>query len=175
MNKKIFMSIVVLLSLAAFSVSIFANGLFDEDVIERIQLTDSEIPGGFVYGTIPPAARKMFKANPWKLDQNAVNRLTKDIYPNGNYQAIKAMHLSIITRQDRPYSDDLVCYIIVFKNAEYAKREIAKLHEYVTFNKDRQLVYTKSNIAVLLMIDDAEDFSYIQELGLKIEQKLLTL
>ncbi|MBN2436730.1 MAG: hypothetical protein JXK07_15830 [Spirochaetes bacterium] len=175
MSKKVFMSIVILLCVISVSFSIPASGMFGEDVIEKIRPAETDLPDGFVYGTVPEGAKSIFKANPWKMDQSAITRLTKEIYPDGNYQSVKAIHMSIITRKDRPFGDDLVCYIFVFKNNDAANREIKKLEQYALFNKDRQILHTKKNLAVVLMIDDVDDYSYIHEMSNVIKQKLDTL
>jgi len=158
----------------ALSVFIFplAGAEYKGDTIDKIRLIDADIPQGFVYGSVPPFAKKVLKGNPWKMDREAIKRLAGKIYPDGNYMKIEDIHVSILARNSTPYGDDIVCYIIVYKNISESKPEIKKIMDYAGFNRDRVIVLSRENMVVFLHVDDVTDFPLIRDMARKIEDRL---
>jgi len=169
--KKIAIILIFLL-IPIFSFSNRSRNEFDTSIIENIKPTVSEIPPGYMFGKIPHTARKVFKGNPWLMDSKTVRKLSNRIYPGGNYRNISKIHITIITNITKPYSDDIVCYLLLFKSRRTAQKELAKLNKFVSYNKDRTILLAKKNLAVFLNVDDAEDFHYIRQLAEEIENKL---
>ena len=168
--KKVLVSIFalsLLIMLASFGI---AKG--DSEVINKVKITGEEIPEGFIFGKIPGFARRTLKDNPWLLDTTAVRKLTDRIYPGGNYNSIRDIHMTILTQSERPYGDDIVCYIIVFKDMSAAKTEIKKMTDFVGFNTDRAILMTKDNVAVFLHVDSTDNFHYITGLSGSIKPRL---
>jgi hypothetical protein len=60
------------------------------------------------------------------MDRPAIKKLTARIYPGGDYNRIRGMHMTIMSRKKNPYGDDIVCYIILYKDASSAKEELKK-------------------------------------------------
>ena len=106
------------------------------------------------------------------MDRGAITRLTRNIYPDGDASVVSDIHMAIMARREQPYGDDLVCYMILFKDAGSAKKEIATIEEFTRYNRDRVLVYSKENLAVVLHVDDADDFGYIEKMAKNIEARL---
>ncbi|MDY6933218.1 MAG: hypothetical protein SVZ03_03230 [Spirochaetota bacterium] len=170
--KKIAICFVVSLLFITLS-PIMAN--LGNDIIDKIKPTESDIPNGFMYGIIPDYARKILKENPWAMDKNAIKKLTDKIYPQGDYKKISKIHMTIMAKKETPHGDDIVCYIIQFRDRASAKVEIEKLAEFVEFNKDRSIVVTKENMVVYLHVDDVENFHIIRKMSKKIEKNLTGL
>ncbi len=145
------------------------------DVFEKVRLMEQDIPEGYIFGKIPPFARKVLKGNPWMMDSQAIQRLTKMIYPDGNYAMIKSIHVTILADKKTPFGDDIVCYIILYHNSHTAKDEIKKIAQYVDFNSDRAVLIMKMNLVVFFHVDAVKDFHHIKGYAQKIESVLKNL
>lgn len=141
-------------------------------LINKIKLIQDDIPEGYMYGLIPEFARKVLKGNPWDMDRNAIRVLTEKIYPGGDYNQVSSIHVTIIARKDTPHGDDIVCYIIKYKDSNAAKNEISKISEYVGYNSDRAILNVIDNIAVFLHVDDNENFSIIRKMEKTMKERL---
>lgn len=155
-----------------FSILPLAGADYKADIIDKIKLTNEEIPKGFIYGTVPPAVKAVIKNNPWKFDRAAIHKLASKIYPDGDYAKIADIHVTIIAKDTTPYGDDIVCYIIIYKDPVSAKNEISKLNSFVGFNNDRAIVIIKDNMAVFIHADDINDFHYVRDMAEKIKERL---
>lgn len=144
-------------------------------IIEQIKISEKEIPDGFVYGKVPKFASKVLKNNPWVLDTPAIKKMTPRIYPGGDANSVKAIHMTIVADKKRPFNDDIVCYIILYKDPKAAKEEIKKLNDFYHYNNDRTILITKETIAVFLLVDDIKNYHYIQEIKTSMEGKIKTL
>ncbi len=144
----------------------------DTSIINTMKILREDIPEGYMYGIIPEFAQKLLKANPWDMDQEAIKRLSDKIYPDGDYKSIAAIHVAIITRKETPQGDDIVYYIIQYKDLKSAKNEIKKIKEYADYNKDRAILNIENNIALFLFVDDTSDFPLIKELLRKITERI---
>lgn len=140
-------------------------------LIDKMRLSQEDIPDGFMYGLIPEFAKKVLKQNPWNMDRNAIKTLTDKIYPGGDYNQINSIHVTIIARKETPHGDDIVCYIIKYKDARAAKDEITKLSEYVGYNGDRAILSVMNNMAVFLHVDDTDDFPIILKMEKAIKER----
>lgn len=148
---------------------------FKPDAIEKIKPAQNDLPENFIFGTVPGFAKKVLKNNPWTLDDAAAKKMTGRIYPGGDYSAVSKIHMSIVANKKNPYKDDLVCYIIIYKNKNTAKKEIEKLTSYAGYNSDRTILFSKDNMAVILLADDTENFKYIQGLAESMQEKIKSL
>ena len=128
-----------------------------------------------MYGLIPEFAKKLLKSNPWYMDNTAIKKLSDKIYPGGNYTRITSIHVTIIAKNETPHGDDIVCYIIQYKDMGSAKEEIRKIAEYIGYNRDRAILNVKDNIVVFLHVDDTNNFHYIQEMDRKIKDRMNNL
>lgn len=169
--KKL-MPVLLTIFTSLFAIFPLAGAEYNGDVIEKIRIINEDIPTGFIYGSIPPFAKKVLKENPWKMDKNAIRKLTDKVYPDGNYSKISDIHISILTRNNTPYGDDVVCYIILFKNISESRSEIKKITDFAGFNKDRVIVITRDNMVVFLHVDDVADFPLIRKIAAKIQDRL---
>jgi hypothetical protein len=106
------------------------------------------------------------------MDKAAIKRLTDKVYPGGDYNKISGMHVSIIANKKTPLGDDIVCYVILYKSMKAAQDEIRKAIEFAGYNRDRVLLLTKDNLAVIIFVDDIDNFHFIQDLAKKIEERL---
>ena len=122
MKKKNLTLPLIIASVLFFVVTAFAS--LNNDSLSKISLSEKEIPEGFFFGKIPPFAKKVLKNNPWTLDKPAIRKLTDRIYPGGNYNNITAIHMTIMAKKKTPYGDDIVCYLILFKEGKSATDEI---------------------------------------------------
>lgn len=145
---------------------------FKADVIDKIKLSEKDIPAGYIYGKIPDFARKTLKNNPWLMDRAAIKRLTGLIYPSGDYSRIRALYSTILAKKSKPYNDDIVCYIIVYNDSSSAKNEIRKIREFSDFNKDRVILFIRNNIAVIMFVDNVKTFPLLLDLSKIIENRL---
>ncbi len=170
MNKKLILSVIICFAAIGSAMSYGAN--FKVDVMEKIKINDSDIPEGFMYGSIPVFAQPVLKSNPWDMDRDAINRLSKNIYPDGNAANIKNIHMTILASKNEPFGDDIVCYMILFTSSESAKTELVKLTEYVKYNSDRAILIAKNNLAVFIHTDDVSNFELISGLSKKIENRI---
>ena len=87
MKKTAAITSTLLLFIAA--ISAFGSIDYDTTVIEKIKISNTEIPEGFMLGKIPGYAKKIFQANPWMMDTASIKKLSSRIYPGGNYNKIK--------------------------------------------------------------------------------------
>jgi hypothetical protein len=164
-----------LISLLIFALPINGISEYDVDIINKIRLSDSDIPEGYMYGKIPTFARDVLKGNPWMMDDNAIKRLTKRIYPEGNYNRVLKIHITILAGKETPYGDDIVCYIILYKDSHAARDELKKISRFVEFNKDRAILVKKMNLVVFFHVDDTKDFHHIRKIANRLEDTLKSL
>ena len=151
------------------------NTQLKPNAIDCVKPLSSDIPEGFMYGTIPPPYRATLKDNPWMMDRAAIKRLADKIYPGGDYTKISGMHVSIIAEKGKPYGDDIVCYVILFNGMKAAHDQIKKMTEFAGFNRDRVLLLTRDNLAVIMFVDNFENFHYIQDLAERISGRMKDL
>ena len=170
MKKTISLLILVFVTICILPAS--SSLSYDINVINRLKPAESEIPEGFIYGKIPGFAQKVLKENPWQLDPAAIRKLADRIYPDGDANAIQNIHMTIITSQEKPYSDDIVCYIILFKNGKTAKTEMDKLSTFSGYNSDRTILLSRDNLAVFLLVDDTDNFHHIRSMADGIQTRL---
>ena len=85
---------------------------------------------------------------------------------------IENIHITIMANSRKPFGDDIVCYIIVFRDGRSAKNEMKKLTEYTGYNSDRAIIMSKENMAVFLHVDDITHYPYIKEMASKLTAKL---
>lgn len=175
MNKKALFVIITFFSLCVYASAITQKDTSGSQIIDKIKISDEDIPDGFMYGQIPTFAKQVLLNNPWMMNRTAVNKLTKNIYPNGDANSVKNMYVSIIAKKEKPYNDDIVCYIIEYNDSTSAKKEIEKLSEFSNFNRDRTIVIPHGKIAVFLIVDDVNNFQYITILKDKLENRLNSL
>lgn len=165
-------TVFILICVSVFSILPLVGAEYKGDIIDRIKLSPDDIPGGFAFGSVPPGARKVIKENPWKMDKEAIRRLASHIYPGGDPMKIATIHVTIMTHPDTPFGDDIVCYIILYKDSSSAKGEMNKLVEFAGFNSDRVIVLTRDNMAIYLHVDDTKNFPLLKEIALKIEERI---
>ena len=175
MNKKLFFVILMTITISIGVSAIPADTTYQPTVIQKIRVTASDLPEGFMYGQIPGFAKKVLLNNPWEMDRSAINKLTKQLYPDGNAAAVKSMHLSIIAKREKPFGDDIVCYIILFNDKQAAKKEMEKLSSYNKVNSDRTILMMHGNLAVFLIVDDIANYKYIDEIQKKMEDRINSL
>lgn len=149
-----------------------AGAEYKGTIIDQIRLAGADIPQGFVYGNIPPFAKRVLRENPWKFDRAAINRLTREIYPDGDPGKVADIHMTILTRPATPFGDDIVCYIIVYNDMSSAKNEIKKITDYVGFNSDRAVFSVRENVVVFMHADDIDDFPVVREMMKKLGERL---
>ena len=147
------------------------NAVNGAAVADKIRLVKSDIPAGFIYGTVPQYAKKVLKDNPWEMDRNAIRKLADKIYPGGDYSKISGIHVSILAKKNKPYGDDIVCYVIYYRDTLSAKAEIQKIKEFAGYNQDRVIVHSKDNCVIYLHVDDIKDFPLILQIGEKIQAR----
>jgi hypothetical protein len=169
--KKVIFCLGILLSLVIISAS-SGNSQFKPGAIDTVRLTEKDIPDGFMYGKVPEPYKKTLKDNPWTMDKAAIKRLAGMIYPGGDYSKIDSIHVSIMADRNTPFGDDIVCYVILYKNMKAAQDEIKKATDFAGFNGDRTLIVTRDNLAVLLLVDDIGNFHYIQDLAKTISERV---
>ena len=169
--KKLLIPVVIVV-VSAFAMYPLVGAQYKSNVIDTIKLSSGDIPGGFIYGNLPPAVKSVLKDNPWKFDRSAINRLSSEIYPGADQTKIADIHMSILARSATPFGDDIVCYIIVFNDTQAAKGELTKLNEFVGYNSDRAITIIRENIAVFLHVDDVKDFPLIRDMAAKMEDRI---
>ncbi|MCP4133498.1 MAG: hypothetical protein GY754_21190 [bacterium] len=170
MKKYFFCIIAALVSVFILLASVSAK--YDNESINKIIPSSKDIPENFVFGKIPRFAKNVLKGNPWMLDKKAIKRLTDRIYPGGNYNTISNIHMTIMTDKKNPFGDDIVCYIIVYRDNRSAQVEIKKMNDFVGFNRDRAILLTKNNIVVFIHADNISNYDHIKNLANSIETKL---
>ncbi len=175
MNRNIFLTILILFAALKFGTAIPAGRMYKNSDIDKIKLQNTEIPKGFMYGKIPPFAKKVLLSNPWKFNRIAINKLTKRIYPGGSAYSIDKIHMSIITKKDAPFGDDIVCYIIIYRDMSAAKKETTKLKKFIKYNKDRTILLHKKNMNIFLHVDNVENFNYIQKMANQLKLRMETV
>lgn len=175
MNKRLIFVLVLFVSICSFAGAVIPGTNADEAVIEKLRITDQDVPEGFMYGHIPSFAKNTLLNNPWTMNRAAINKVTKNLYPNGDANAVKNMHLSILARKDHEFGYDIVCYIIVYNDGSSARKEIEKLNDYNRYNSDRTILLYQGNIAVFLIVQDVDNYKYIQEMKEKMQQRLSIL
>jgi hypothetical protein len=148
------------------------NTQLTPSVIDTVKPTSNDIPDGFVYGKVPQVYKKTLKDNPWVMDNAAIKRLAGKIYPGGDSSKIAAMHVSIMARKNKPFGDDIVCYVILYKDAKAARDEIRKVAEFTDYNSDRCVLLVKENLAVFLFVDDVNNFHYIRDMAAVLKERL---
>jgi hypothetical protein len=148
---------------------------FKPDAIEKLKPAQNDLPENFVFGTIPGFAKKVLKNNPWTLDDPAMKKMIGRIYPGGDYQNVSKVHMSIFANKKNPYRDDFVCYIILYKNKNTAKKELEKLTSYNGYNSDRTILISRDNMAVFFLADDIVNYKYIQEMANSMQEKIKSL
>jgi hypothetical protein len=168
MKKVLLFAILVALSICGYA---FTRDYTSGD-IERIRITASDVPSGFMMAQIPSFARDVFRDNPCFLDSKGIKRIAKHLYPNGDYNAIASIHSTIMAKQDKPFGDDIVCYIITYRNEKAAQKEIKKLTEYVEFNNQRAVVTAKNNLAVFIHSDDTANMGAVMQLKRMMEERI---
>lgn len=169
MKSKLYTSLIFLLLIL---IATAGAADYKADVIDKIKLSEKDIPAGYIYGKIPDFARKTLKNNPWLMDRAAIKRLTGLIYPSGDYSRIRALYSTILAKKSKPYNDDIVCYIIVYNDSSSAKNEIRKIREFSDFNKDRVILFIRNNIAVIMFVDNVKNFPLLLDLSKIIESRL---
>ncbi len=145
------------------------------DLVNRIRLSGKDLPSGFMFGKVPGFARRVLKNNPWMMDRHAIKKLTARIYPGGDYNRVQGMHMTIMSKKNTPYGDDIVCYIIIYKDSSSAQEEIKKISSFAEYNKDRVIVLVKNKLAVYLHVDDIKDFHYIENMAANMRQKMMNI
>lgn len=171
MKKLCVFAIFIAISLCGYA---FTRDFSTSDV-DRIRLTAGDVPTGFIMAQIPSFAREVFRDNPCYLDSKGIKRIAKHLYPNGDSNAIASIHSTIMAKQGRPFGDDIVCYIIVYRNEKAALKEIKKLTDYVEFNNQRAVVSVKNNLAVFIHADDVVNMQAVTQLKHTIEERLASL
>ena len=169
--KKTILSVCILLSFIIIT-ELQGSSQLKVDTIDAIKITPSDIPQGFMYGKVPAPYQKTLKDNPWMMDRAAIKRLADKIYPGGDFNKIAGIHVSILANKKTPLGDDIVCYMILYNNIKSAQDEIKKMNEFVGYNRDRALILTKENLAVIFFVDDIDNFHYIQDLARMIEDRM---
>ncbi len=167
MKRIIFITILLTAVSAIFAVP--GNTRFSSNIFKELKI---DVPAGFMYGKIPSAFKKWFPGNPWEMNRRTIRKIANKMYPGGNYRTIGHVHMTIIANKQRPYNDDIVCYMIIFKNKRIAKKELKKLTDYAGYNSDRAIVVVKDNMAVFLHVDDTLNFKYISDMATKIKARL---
>ncbi len=173
MTRKIIIMLAALFTAGLLSLE--AGTEKNSDLIERIRLSGKDLPSGFIFGKVPGFARKVLKNNPWMMDKPAIKKLTARIYPGGDYNRILRMHMTIMSKKEKPYGDDIVCYIILYRDSHAAQEEIKKFTSFADFNKDRVILLVKDKMAVYLHVDDTENFHYIKNMADNMREKMLNI
>lgn len=142
------------------------------DTIERIKISDKDVPEGFTYGKIPGFAKSVLKENPWSLDRTAIKKMTGKIYPDGDQASIAEIHMTIMAKKSNPFRDDIVCYVIIYKNDTAAKKEMKKITSFAEYNRDRVILLTRNNVVVYFSVDSTDNFEYIRALSSSVKTRL---
>jgi hypothetical protein len=119
--------------------------------------------------------KKTLKDNPWMMDKAAIKRLAGKLYPGGDFSKIANMHVSIMAKKAKPFGDDIVCYLILYRDAKSAREEIKKASEFSGYNSDRCILLIKENLAVLLFVDDINNFHFIRDMAVILEERMRQL
>lgn len=168
---KKFIIAIMTMTLVALAFLQTGNTMYNEDTIEKIKIVDTDIPEGYMYGKIPRFAQNVLKNNPWNMDSAAIKFLAGRIYPGSDYTSISKMHMTILATRDHPFNDDIICYIIMFRDKQAARKEIEKINEYVGYNNDRSIVVVRENMAVYFCVDDINNFHHIRNMADLVESR----
>ncbi|MCL2025479.1 MAG: hypothetical protein FWG92_01585 [Leptospirales bacterium] len=171
MKKTLFLSI--FLTITCISISASAN--YSKNDISKVIITEKDIPAGFIIGKLPEKAKEVLKDNPWYFDNAAIKRLTGNIYPDGNHKKIAAIHMTILANEKTPYQDNMVCWVILYKDAKTTKEELAKLRRYTDLNSDKSILIHKNNMVIFMYSNNADEFHYVQDIAAKIQAKIKTM
>lgn len=175
MNRKISFSILILLCTISISIAIPAKNSFVSNDLTKITIQKQDIPKGFVYGKLPDGVKRILKGNPWMMNRKAINFVTQRIYPGGNSSEVKQIHMSILARKGTPYGDDIVCYVILYKDKMAAKKEVPKIFDYVRYNSDRAIAISQDNLIIFIHVDNTTDFTLIKKLAAKMKKRINSL
>ncbi|HEY1406066.1 MAG TPA: hypothetical protein VF857_05605 [Spirochaetota bacterium] len=175
MNKRIIFVLVLMIAVGPLARAVVPDSNFSEPAIEKIRITDSDLPEGFMYGQIPDFAKNVLLQNPWEMNRAAINKVTKNLYPSGDPGSVRNMHLSILAKKEHTYGYDIVCYIIIYNDGTTARKEIEKLSDFNRYNSDRTILLYQGNLAVFLIVQDVANYKYIQEMKEKMQQRINTL
>ncbi len=145
---------------------------FNGEIIDTIRIKQEDLPKGFMFGKIPDFAKKVLKNNPWRMDKQAIKVLAGKIYPGGDYNSITDIHSSILARSASPFGDDIVCYIILYRDVRSSKSEFAKLKSYSDYNNMRTLLIQRKNLAVFMFSDETRTLPLLMKLSEKITKRI---
>ncbi len=169
MKKTFFIAVAMFL----FSILDVSSSLdFRSDVIERIRIKEADVPAGFAYGKIPTFARKVLKENPWMMDQQAIRFLAGRIYPGGDPSRIESIHSTIMADKKRPFNDDIVCYIILYKDSASSREETKKIKNYTELNPSRVMFLQNENVTVFMFVDDPKNMNHLAAISKTIDDRL---
>ena len=174
-GSKVMKRRIISISISIMFITIsLANAVanYNTDIIKKVRVLKKELPSGFIFGKVPNFAKSVLKDNPWLMDRAAIKKLTKRIYPGGNYNKILKIHMTIMTNKKNPYGDDIVCYVILYKDKSSANEEIKKISSFAGYNRDRVILLTKNNVAIYLHVDNIENFHYIRDIASNMKVKL---
>ncbi len=155
-----------------FLFCLYAGAEYQSDVIDKVKITNGEIPEGFMFGKVPEPYSRVIKGNPWLMDQGAINKLAPRIYPGGDAHTVKGIHITILANKRKPFGDDIVCYIIMFSSTSAAEKEIKKLSEYAGYNNDRALVMSRGNLAIYMHVDDTRNYKLLKSMAATLQGRL---
>ena len=82
--------------------------------------------------------------------------------------------MTIMANNKNPYGDDIVCYMILYKDNADASNEIKKIAEFTGYNSDRAILITNGNMVIFLHVDDVENFHYIRDMKEKLMARIDT-
>ena len=171
MKKTLFLSIFITI----ICVGISASANYSKDDMLKVMITEKDIPAGFIIGKLPEKAKEVLKDNPWYFDNAAIKRLAGNIYPDGDYKKIAAIHMTILADEKKPYKDNMVCWVILYKDGKTTKEELAKLRRYADFNNDKSILIHKNNMVIFMYSNDADEFHYVQDIAAEIQAKIKTM
>ena len=93
MKKIFFKTLLLFLFILILILNVDAG--FKSNIIDKVAITNNEIPTGFVLGKIPGFAKKTLRSNPWLFDSKAIRKLTGRIYPGGDFKYVSNIHTHI--------------------------------------------------------------------------------
>ncbi len=170
MKRKLL--VITTISLCVFIFMASSRAMYSSSVIDKVKPSDEDIPAGFVYGQIPGFAKNLLKSNPWNFDYDAIKKMTSRIYPGGEYSRVSGIHMTILAKQKNPFRDDIVCYVMIFRDKKSASEELTKLGELVNNNNDRSILLEKDNLAIYLFVDDVNNYQHIKDMSQNLQKKL---
>jgi len=167
--------VIIALFFAVLIPALAGSSPFTSEAIQKVVLSDKEVPDGFIFGKIPPFAQKVLKGNPWMMDEKAIKKLADRIYPGGDARKISKMHVTIMANSNKPYGDDIVCYVILFRDLASAKEELEKMNKFAGYNRDRVILLTKENLAVFMFVDSIDNYHYLKMISDSMQERLKSL